>query len=96
MRISNGTCKGDNHFRYDYGWEEDREGDTVVFNLEDRCCTGVFMGIGKKGALMFDSKIVGTGVRFHIMPKSIKEIYKAEVKVDMGFMNPPAEKEREE
>lgn len=71
-------------------------GDTVAFNLEDRCCTGVFMGIGKKGALMFDSKIVGTGVRFHIMPRSIKEIYRAEVKVDMGFMNPPAEKEREE
>lgn len=45
---------------------------------------------------MFDSKIVGTGVRFHIMPRSIKEIYKAEVKVDIGFMNPPAEKESEE
>lgn len=71
-------------------------GDTVVFNLEDRCCAGVYKGISKKGALMFDSKIVGTGVRFHIMPRSIKEIYKAEVKVDMGFMNPSTEKESEE
>ena len=71
-------------------------GDTVVFNLEDRCCTGVFMGIGKKGALMFRSKIVGTDVRFHVMPRSIKEIYLADVKVDTGFMNPPAEKESEE
>ncbi len=71
-------------------------GDTVAFNTEDRCCAGVFMGISKKGALMFNSKIVGTDVRFHIMPRSIKEIYKAEVKVDTGFMNPPAEKESEE
>lgn len=45
---------------------------------------------------MFDSKIVGTGVRFHIMPRSIKEIYKVEVKVDKGFMNLPTEKESEE
>lgn len=71
-------------------------GDTVVFNLEDRCCAGVYLGIGKKGALMFQSKIVGTNVRFHVMPRSIKEIYLADVKVDTGFMNPPAEKESEE
>ena len=71
-------------------------GDTVIFNLEDRCCTGVYLGIGKKSALMFRSKIVETDVRFHIMPKSIKAIYLAEVKVDTGFMNPPTEKESEE
>ena len=71
-------------------------GDTVIFNLEDRCCTGVYLGIGKKGALMFRSKIVETDVKFHIMPKSIKVIYLAEVKVDTGIMNPPTEKESEE
>lgn len=71
-------------------------GDTVVFNLEDRCCTGVFMGISKKGVLMFNSKIFGTGVRFHIMPRCIKEIYMADVKIDTEFTNPPAEKESEE
>lgn len=67
-------------------------GDTVVFNLEDRCCVGVYMGITDRGALKFSGKIAGTDVKFHIMPRSIKEIYKADVKVCFcidGLMNKP-------
>ena len=71
-------------------------GDTVVFNFDNRCCTGVYLGLSDKSVLRFRGKIAGTDVTFNVMPRSIKEIYLAEVKVDAGFMNPPAESESEE
>lgn len=71
-------------------------GDTVVFNFEDKCCAGVYMGLSDRGALKFKGKIVGTDVTFHVMPKSIKEIYKADVTVHIAadnFMNKPESEE---
>lgn len=66
-------------------------GDTVVFNFEDKCCVGVYMGLSDRGALKFKGKIADTDVTYHVMPKSIKEIYKADVTVhqgvESGFMN---------
>ena len=60
-------------------------GDTVVFNFEDKCCVGVYLGFSERGALRFTGKISDTDVTFHVMPKSIKEIYKADVKVHFGI-----------
>lgn len=71
-------------------------GDTVVFDFEDKCCVGVYMGLSDRGALKFKGKIVGTDVTFHVMPKSIKEIYKADVTVHIApdnFMNKPESEE---
>lgn len=66
-------------------------GDTVVFNAEGKCYTGVYMGLTDRGALKFKGKIADTDVTFHVMPRSIKEIYKADVTVHQevasGFMN---------
>ena len=57
------------------------KGDCVVFNAYGRCHAGHFAGISKKGALIFDSVISGTDVTFHVMPKCIETIYKAEIKL---------------
>lgn len=71
--------------------------DTVVFNADGKCFTGVYMGLTDRGALKFKGKIANTDVTFHVMPKSIKEIYKADVKVkndEIGkFMNEPESEE---
>ena len=32
-------------------------GDTVVFNFEDKCCVGVYLGLSDRGALKFKGKI---------------------------------------
>ena len=56
-------------------------GDYVVFNASGRCHAGHFAGISKKGALIFESVISGTNVTFHVMPKCIETIYKAEIKL---------------
>ena len=61
--------------------KEINEGDYVVFNASGRCHAGYFAGISKKGALIFDSVISGTNVTFHVMPKCIETIYKAEIKL---------------
>ena len=71
-------------------------GDTVVFNAYGKCYTGVYMGFTDRGALKFKGKISGTDVTWNVMPKSIKEIYKADVKVHCvsnGFMNEPESEE---
>ena len=72
-------------------------GDTVVFNAEGKCYTGVYIGLTDRGALKFRGKIAGTDVTWNVMPKSIKEIYKADVKVhDDEFckaMNKPESEE---
>lgn len=71
-------------------------GDTVVFDFEDKCCVGVYMGLSDRGALKFKGKIAGTDVTWHVMPKSIKEIYKADVTVHIApdnFMNKPESEE---
>lgn len=76
--------------------EKIEPGDTVIFNLEDKCCAGVYMGLTDRGALKFSGKIAGTDVTFHIMPRSIKEIYKADMKIHFGidgFMNKPESEE---
>lgn len=74
-----------------------RVGDTVVFNAEGKCYTGVYMGLTDRGALKFKGKIAGTDVTWNVMPKSIKEIYKADVEVkndEFGkFMNEPESEE---
>lgn len=72
-------------------------GDTVIFNFDEKCCVGVYLGLSDRGALKFRGKIAGTDVTFHVMPKSIKEIYKADVKVHCvsnGFMNEPESEEK--
>ena len=61
--------------------KEIHNGDYVVFNASGRCHAGNFAGISKKGALIFDSVISGTNVTFHVMPKCIETIYKAEIKL---------------
>lgn len=72
-------------------------GDTVIFNFDDKCCVGVYLGLSDRGALKFKGKIAYTDVTFHVMPRSIKEIYKADVKVkndEFGkFMNDPESEE---
>lgn len=73
-------------------------GDTVVFNAEGKCYTGVYMGLTDRGALKFKGKISGTDVTWNVIPKSIKEICKADVKVkndEFGkFMNEPESEEK--
>ncbi len=65
-------------------------GDTVIFNADGRCHAGVYVEITKRGAMKFKGKIAGTDVTFNVMPNSIKEIYKADVKVNSFFpLNPP-------
>ena len=72
-------------------------GNTVVFNFDDKCCVGVYMGLSDRGALKFKGKIADTDVTYHVMPRSIKEIYKADVTVHQGvtsgFMNKPESEE---
>lgn len=72
-------------------------GNTVVFNFNDKCCVGVYMGLSDRGALKFKGKIADTDVTYHVMPRSIKEIYKADVTVHQGitsgFMNKPESEE---
>jgi len=72
-------------------------GDTVIFNFDDKCCVGVYLGLSDRGALKFKGKIADTDVTYHVMPRSIKEIYKADVTVHQGvtsgFMNEPESEE---
>lgn len=72
-------------------------GNTVVFNFDDKCCVGVYLGLSDRGALKFKGKIADTDVIYHVMPRSIKEIYKADVTVHQGvtsgFMNKPESEE---
>lgn len=69
-------------------------GDTVVFNAEGKCYTGVYMGLSDRGALKLKGKISGTDVTWNVMPKSIKEICKADVTVHQGgFMIKPESEE---
>lgn len=73
-----------------------KDGDVVVLNLSDKCCVGVFKGITKKGAIRLDGVIGTSPVVYNIMPRSIKQLFRASVEVNMGKMNPPVEKESEE
>lgn len=72
-------------------------GDTVIFNFDGKCCVGVYLGLSDRGALKLKGKISGTDVTWNVMPKSIKEICKADVKVkndEFGkFMNEPESEE---
>lgn len=55
-------------------------GDTVIFNTNDaKCYTGAFNGINKRGAVEFMDLISHN--YYGMMPKSIKEIYKANVEL---------------
>lgn len=55
-------------------------GDTVIFNTnEGKCYTGAFNGINKRGAVEFMDLISHN--YYGVMPKSIKEIYKANVEL---------------
>lgn len=55
-------------------------GDTVIFNTNDgKCYTGSFNGINKRGAVEFMDLISHN--YYGVMPKSIKEIYKANVEL---------------
>ena len=57
-------------------------GDKVIFTAEDKCFAGIYKGISKRGAVMFDGVIAGTEVTFNVLPRSIMTIYKAEIKVE--------------
>lgn len=55
-------------------------GDTVIFNTnEGKCYTGAFNGINKRGAVEFMDLISHN--YYGVMPKTIKEIYKANVEL---------------
>lgn len=45
-------------------------GDTVIFNFDEKCCVGVYMGLSDRGALKFKGKIADTDVTYHVMPRS--------------------------
>ena len=57
-------------------------GDVTVFNTSCGCFTGVYTGISKKGALMFNGVISNYPVMFNVMPKSISAIYLCDIKVE--------------
>nr|DAF18675.1 MAG TPA: hypothetical protein [Caudoviricetes sp.] len=40
-------------------------GDTVIFNFDDKCCVGVYLGLSDRGALKFKGKIADTDVTVH-------------------------------
>lgn len=50
-------------------------GDRVVFNADNKCFIGDYIGITKRGAVSFKGVIDSSDVTFNVMPKSIKEIY---------------------
>lgn len=53
---------------------------TVVFDTNDgRCFTGAYQGVNRRGALEFMNPI--TNDIFAVMPKSIRNIYLADVEV---------------
>jgi hypothetical protein len=47
-------------------------GDTVVFNAEGKCYTGVYMGLTDRGALKFKGKIAGTDVTWNVMLRVLR------------------------
>ena len=57
-------------------------GNQVVFNTSSGCFTGIYIGISKKGSLMFDGIISNSLVTFNVMPKSISAIYLCDIKVE--------------
>ena len=59
-------------------------GDEVIFNAEGRCFAGVYKGISSRGAVMFEGVICSEIVMFNVMPKSIVEIFKANISVEEG------------
>lgn len=40
-------------------------GDTVIFNFDDKCCVGVYLGLSDRGALKFKGKIADTDVTYN-------------------------------
>jgi hypothetical protein len=55
---------------------------TVNPTAEGRCFAGIYKGINKRGAVMFEGVIADNKVLFNVMPRSIKAIYKAEINVE--------------
>lgn len=58
-------------------------GDMVAFNAGGKTLYGRYAGISKQGALMFDSQVGETSVKYNVMPNSIDKIYLAEVGFDI-------------
>lgn len=59
-------------------------GDSVVFNADGKCLAGIYKGMSKRGAVMFDGIIANEKVTFNVMPRSITAIYKAEIGLEGG------------
>lgn len=71
------------------------EGTDYIIVTSDRSLCGTYRGITKKSALMFEVPIKGEGIRFNIMPGSIKEIFEATIKVKQEYMNKPEDSTNE-
>lgn len=57
-------------------------GDEVVFIAEGRGFAGIYLGINKRGAVMFSTFFGDEPITFNVMPRSITDIYKAEINVE--------------
>lgn len=53
-------------------------GDEMIFETKGLVATGIFKGVGKKGALIFTGKDFFKDVEFHISPAFIGKIYKVD------------------
>ena len=58
------------------------EGDTVVLVANGYTIVGVYKGISKKSALMFEGFAGFSDVTFNILPKSIKCIFKVHLSTE--------------
>lgn len=71
------------------------EGKNYIIVIGDRSLCGIYRGITKKSALMFEVPVVGVDIEFNIMPNSIHEIYEADINVKRGFMSSTNESHEE-
>lgn len=54
-------------------------GDTVIFNSEERCFAGKYLGITRRGSVSFEGLVGDTKVIFNVMPRCITSAYRADV-----------------
>lgn len=65
------------------------DGMSYIIVISDRSLCGIYRGITKKGALMFDVPVRSENIRFNIMPNSVKKIFEATIGVKQEYMNEP-------
>lgn len=57
-------------------------GDEVVFIAEGKSFVGIYLGINKRGAVMFSTYFGDEPITFNVMPRSIAAIYKARIEME--------------